>query len=102
MDLNLDGLPDLLGLPASASKTTALLLPAWARNEGNRFATQTLDLKLSTPGVEGLAAADLIGDALPDILCVRAGEPPALRATPVTASTGWRCGSAATGGSNRN
>ena len=35
IDLDLDGLPDLLGLPAAANKPGELLLPAWARNEGN-------------------------------------------------------------------
>ena len=78
IDLDLDGLPDLLGLPASTNKPGELLLPAWARNEGTRFAVQALSLKLATPGLDGLMAVDLIGDVLPDILVIRPGEAPAL------------------------
>jgi tetratricopeptide (TPR) repeat protein len=78
LDLDLDGLPDLLGLPASSDKPGELPLPAWARNEGKRFAATTLALGLESPGLDGLIAADLIGDALPDILVIRPGEPPAL------------------------
>ncbi len=78
LDLDLDGLPDLLGLPATANKPGEVLLPAWARNEGNRFAAETLSLKLPSPGLDGLMAVDLVGDPLPDILVVRPGEPPAV------------------------
>jgi tetratricopeptide (TPR) repeat protein len=78
IDLDLDGRTDLLGLPASTSKATALPLPAWARNEPKRFVTKTLPLGLASEGVEGLAAVDLVGDALRDVLITRAGEPPAL------------------------
>ncbi len=78
LDLDLDGLPDLLGLPAASDKPGELALPAWARNEGKRFAATTLPLGLENPGVEGLLAVDLIGDALPDILVIRPGESPAL------------------------
>ena len=42
IDLDLDGLPDLLGLPASTNKPGEMLLPAWARNEGTRFTEETL------------------------------------------------------------
>jgi tetratricopeptide (TPR) repeat protein len=78
IDLDLDGFSDLLGLPASTDKPGEMLLPAWARNEGSRFTAQILPLNLPNPGVIGLAAVDLIGDALPDILVIRAGEAPAL------------------------
>jgi tetratricopeptide (TPR) repeat protein len=78
VDLDLDGLPDLLGLPASTGKPGEISLPAWARNEGNRFVAETLPLNLAGPGIEGTSAVDLVGDPLPDILVVRPGEVPAL------------------------
>ena len=78
IDLDLDGLPDLLGLPASANKPGELLLPAWARNEGTRFVADTFPLQLEKPGVDGLLAVDLVGDALPDIFIIQPGEAPAL------------------------
>jgi hypothetical protein len=78
VDLDLDGLPDLLGLPAASNKPGEIVLPAWARNEGKRFAAATLPIRLDGPGLDGLIAVDLIGDALPDVLVVRPGEPPAL------------------------
>jgi tetratricopeptide (TPR) repeat protein len=78
IDLDLDGLSDLLGLPASTNKAGEMLLPAWARNEGNRFTEEALSLKLASPGVDGLMAVDLVGDALPDVLVIRPGEAPAL------------------------
>jgi hypothetical protein len=71
-------LPDLLGLPAPANKAGELLLPAWARNEGTRFVADILPLQLEKPGVDGLLAVDLLGDALPDILVIRPGEAPAI------------------------
>src|SRR5262249_4378724 len=49
IDLDLDGRPDLLGLPAASSKPGAVVLPAWARNEGKRFATQVLSFGLESP-----------------------------------------------------
>jgi len=55
-----------------------VVLPAWARNEGKRLAVQTLSLRLEQPGLDGLAAFDLVGDPLPDILVIRPGEAPAL------------------------
>jgi tetratricopeptide (TPR) repeat protein len=78
VDLDLDGRPDLLGLPAASGKPGELVLPAWARNEGKRFAAATMSLGLERPGLDGLLAVDLIGDALTDIVVVRPGEPPAL------------------------
>ena len=78
IDLDLDGLPDLLGLPACRRT------PGWPhsavlgaqRREALR--AKTLPLGLESPGLDGLTAVDLIGDPLPDILVVQAGEPPAL------------------------
>ena len=78
VDLDLDGLPDLLGLPASTHKPGEIVLPSWARNEGSRFAAETLSLKLPVPGVDGHLAVDLVGDALPDILVVAPGEAPSI------------------------
>ncbi len=78
IDLDFDGLPDLLGLPASTNKPGEMLLPAWARNDGNRFREEALSLQLASPGLEGLMAVDLVGDPLPDVLVIRPGEAPAL------------------------
>ncbi len=78
-DLDLDGLPDLIGLSA-AVKTPAGHTPelVWARNEGKRLTEQELLVTLETLGVTGLAIADLIGDPLPDLLVSRAGAAPAV------------------------
>ena len=77
VDLDLDGRPDLLGLPAASSKSGDVILPSWVCNEGKRYAA-TLPLRLETTGVEGLAVADLVGDPLLDILVIPPGEPPTL------------------------
>jgi tetratricopeptide (TPR) repeat protein len=76
VDLDLDGRADLLGLPAAPTKSGEVILPAWARNEGKRYATKALPLRLETAGLEGLAAVDLVGDPLLDILVIPPGEPP--------------------------
>jgi len=78
IDLDLDGWPDLLGLPAARSKAGEHLLPTWARNLGDRYRAQTMPLKLDSAGLDGLAAVDLVGDPLPDILVIPPGEAPAL------------------------
>ncbi|MFI5459209.1 MAG: FG-GAP-like repeat-containing protein [Isosphaerales bacterium] len=78
VDLNLDGRPDLLGLPAASGKPGDLVLPEWARNEGKRYSAKTLSLGPEIPDQEGLTAVDLVGDALADIVVIRPGEPPAL------------------------
>ena len=78
IDLDLDGLPDLLGVPAASSKLGDVVLPSWARNEGKRFAAKSLSLGLDEPGLDGLIAVDLVGDPLPDILVIRPGADPAL------------------------
>jgi tetratricopeptide (TPR) repeat protein len=78
VDLDLDGRSDLLGLPASSTKPGKVVLPAWARNDGTRFAAKSLALGSESRGLEGLSAVDLVGDPLPDILSIRAGEPPTL------------------------
>ena len=99
VDLDLDGLPDLLGLPAASNKPGDLVLPAWARNEGNRSRPRPCRWA-SKPGLDGLIAVDLIGDPLPDILVIRPGEPPRWPETSATDSTGWPFGLAATGASS--
>jgi tetratricopeptide (TPR) repeat protein len=78
IDLDLDGRTDLLGLPAASKEAGDPVLPGWARNEGKRLAAATLPLRIEGAPAEGLMAADLVGDALPDILVLRAGDPPAL------------------------
>jgi tetratricopeptide (TPR) repeat protein len=79
-DLDLDGAPDLVGLVARAPERVAGLSTSleWARNEGKRLTAVDLPVALETPGVEGLALADLVGDPLPDLLLVRSGAAPAL------------------------
>jgi tetratricopeptide (TPR) repeat protein len=78
IDLDMDGWIDLLGLPGGSSGTTAAARPAWARNQAKRFATESLPVAVQDDAIEGLAAVDLVGDPLPDILALRAGEPPTL------------------------
>jgi tetratricopeptide (TPR) repeat protein len=79
VDLDLDGRFDLLGTPAQA-RGKDVILPTWARNEGKRFATRSLSIRLSdsAAAAEGLSAFDLVGDPLPDLLVIRDGEAPAL------------------------
>jgi tetratricopeptide (TPR) repeat protein len=79
LDLDLDGWPDLFGLSASSAGSHAeMTLPAWARNEGKRFAVKGLTLGLASSGLDGLAAVDLVGDPLPDVLSIGPGNPPAI------------------------
>jgi tetratricopeptide (TPR) repeat protein len=78
IDLDLDGLPDLLGLPGEPSKPRDVVLPSWARNEGKRHAANAVPVRLEGPGLDGQTAVDLVGDPLPDMLILRPGEPPAL------------------------
>jgi len=78
LDLDLDGRPDLLGAPAGSNKPGEVVLPAWARNEGTRHTVATLPVRFDSTGVEAVAAVDLVGDPLPDILVLPPGESPAL------------------------
>lgn len=80
VDLDLDGLADLLGSPSPPEKAGEPAVPAWARNEGKRLAVSALPVALEHPGVEGILAVDLVGNALPDLLVMRPGEPPAIAA----------------------
>ena len=45
---------------------------------GKPFRDGALPLKLTSPGLEGMVAVDLIGDPLPDVLVIRPGDAPAL------------------------
>ncbi len=80
LDLDLDGRFDLLGSPAVPANPKGSILPAWARNEGKRFATKALSPRLEEMADVGLAAFDLVGDPLPDLLVIRSGEAPVLAA----------------------
>ncbi len=72
-DLDLDGAGDLIGFPVGGTA------PVWARNVGNGFSTTTLDLGPdSSRPLRGLALADLVGDALPDLVLLRDGDGPFL------------------------
>jgi tetratricopeptide (TPR) repeat protein len=72
-DLDLDGGPDLVGLPAGEPA------PEWARHAGNRLQAAPLALGPdATAALSGLALADLAGDPLPDLLLVRDDEGPFL------------------------
>jgi tetratricopeptide (TPR) repeat protein len=78
VDLDLDGRADLLCLAGASSEPGGRGVPSWARNEGKRFAVQTLALGQLKAELLGLAAVDLVGDVLPDVLLVRSGESPAV------------------------
>jgi tetratricopeptide (TPR) repeat protein len=78
IDLDLDGRSDLLGLPGASSKPGDIVLPAWARNEGKRFAVEPLPLRADSAVLMGITAVDLVGDPLPDVLILRQGEKPLL------------------------
>ena len=78
IDLDLDGRTDLLGLPAASIKPGEIVLPAWAKNEGKRFAVEPLPVRAEGPALTGITAVDLVGDPLPDVLILRPGEKPAL------------------------
>src|SRR5262249_31101727 len=53
VDLDLDGWPDLLGLPAATRRPGELILPSWARNDGKRSSTEALSLGLESSGLDG-------------------------------------------------
>jgi tetratricopeptide (TPR) repeat protein len=75
VDLDLDTWTDLVGLPADPTADTI----AWSRNAGTRLETRTLPLVPNDPvrpPFVGFAAADLVGDTLPDLVVVREGQPP--------------------------
>jgi hypothetical protein len=73
-DLDLDGRPDLPGLPPSHE----LPIPAWARNDGQRLTAMSLPVGPynSAGALEAVSLADVVGDALPDLVCLRDGDAP--------------------------
>lgn len=74
-DLDLDTWPDLVALP---NQSDAPLLD-WARNEGTRLSKATVPLAPGPAEVAkfaGFALADLVGDALPEILLIPDGSVP--------------------------
>ena len=76
-DLDLDTWPDLVGVPARSDGPVV----SWLRNEGERLATQGLAMGPGMPGLKqysGFALADLVGDALCDVLTLADGMPPQL------------------------
>ena len=82
IDLDLDGRFDLLGSPAAPVNPKDIVLPTWARNEGKRFATKSLPVGPESPMCDGVAAFDLVGDPLPDVVVIRPGEAPRVSVTP--------------------
>jgi len=76
-DLDLDGWPDLLGLPA----LDALPIPEWARNDGRRLSASPFALgpdDSASRALQAITLADLVGDALPDLILIKDGEGPRL------------------------
>jgi len=74
-DLDLDTWSDLIGLPGPGSPATL----EWSRNAGPRFESHGLafgPVGLENRQVHGFTLANFIGDALPDLLICRDGEPP--------------------------
>jgi len=75
VDLDLDTWSDLVGLPSTEAPTGL----AWSRNTGTRSETRSLGLPPDAPDagpIQGFVAADVVGDALPDLVLVRDGLPP--------------------------
>jgi tetratricopeptide (TPR) repeat protein len=74
-DVDLDTWTDLVGLPARSEFGP----PEWSRNEGTKLATSPLPVAPDgTKADVGMVLADLVGDALPDLLLIREGEAPRL------------------------
>jgi FG-GAP-like repeat/ASPIC and UnbV/Tetratricopeptide repeat len=74
-DLDLDGLPDLLGLPTISN----LSVVEWARNDGVRLSAEALAIEpdnSSSRSVVAVALADMVGDALPDLVIFKDGDVP--------------------------
>jgi hypothetical protein len=74
-DLNLDSWPDLVGIPFKGEDPAI----AWTRFDGTKPANLTLPVGPFPDGIKrltGLALADLVDDALPDLLTLADGVPP--------------------------
>jgi tetratricopeptide (TPR) repeat protein len=104
VDLDLDGAPDLLGLPSTEPA------PEWARNAGNNLKGGRLALGPgSTAPLAGLACVNLSGDPLPDLVLLRDGEGPELAQSlgnghhwlALSFAGRWRFGKGAEGGPMR-
>jgi tetratricopeptide (TPR) repeat protein len=78
IDLDLDGRLDLLGLHTGDRKSDGLDVAEWVRNEVGRFQGAMLGFGVESFSLDGLMAVDLVGDALPDLVLIRPGQPPAL------------------------
>ncbi len=79
VDLDLDGRADLLGVQGLPNKdANDPKISVWGRNEGHRFAGDSLAVGLEDSGTSGVLAVDLVGDPLPDLLRLRDGKSPAL------------------------
>lgn len=75
IDLDLDTRPDLIGSDGTAASSGL----AWARGTGSRFESRLLALGPMGDGerpTPGCAAANVIGDPLPDLIMRRDGEAP--------------------------
>jgi hypothetical protein len=74
-DLDLDGLTDLVGLGARNGVREL----RWARNDGTAMTEAPLRIESTTDrtaGPTGLCLADLVGDALPDLIVLTDGDSP--------------------------
>lgn len=77
IDLDLDTWGDLVGLPAAGAGNGV----EWARNAGTRFENRSIPpaaIAAEDRMMAGFALADLVGDALPDLLTWHDGEAPRL------------------------
>ena len=74
-DIDLDGWPDLLGLPL----TQKLPAPEWARNDGKRLSASPMIIGPDESGsrwLEAITFADIVGNALPDLVMIKDGDTP--------------------------
>ena len=76
IDLDLDGLPDLVGPPIVPAKGSGV--PGWARNEAKRFVGEFVGNDVAIDTSAAMQAIDLVGDALPDLLAIQTDGPPQL------------------------
>lgn len=76
-DLDLDGTLDLVALPSADAPPA----PIFARGEPKRLAAAPLALgPVGTAPLQGMTYADIVGDALPDLVLIQDGEPPKVAA----------------------
>ena len=103
VDVDLDTWPDLVGLPGDPQAPSGLELAT----ESPEVRFETHPVPLPPDGLDAdscssdFALADLVGDALPDLLILRNGLCPPGRPEPrAMATTGWRSTSPAAGSSS--